>query len=66
MKAKQSQGQPSCCQNLFAKCTFSDLIKANPPATKGIYVLRIKSRTEATPQSIVAKARQLVTPVAVA
>jgi hypothetical protein len=50
----------SCCGNLFHEFVFEDLTNAKPPKRKGVYVVRVKSRTTEAPEAIVGKARKLV------
>ena len=54
---------PFCCESLFDGFTFAELTLANPPPKKGVYVLRIKTRTEETPRSIVRKVGQLASDI---
>lgn len=54
----KSQGK--CCANLFTEFEFQDLVSAEPPSKKGVYVIRIRSKSESTPEMMVEKTRQLV------
>jgi hypothetical protein len=50
----------NCCNNLFDDFTFEDLTSAKPPDVKGIYVVRIKCRSEVPLNDMVEKTRKLL------
>jgi hypothetical protein len=50
----------NCCNNLFDDFTFKDLTSVKPPDVKGIYVVRIKCRSEVPPNDMVEKTRKLL------
>jgi hypothetical protein len=50
----------NCCNNLFDDFTFEDLTSVKPPDVKGIYVVRIKCRSEVPPNDMVEKTRKLL------
>ena len=49
-----------CCSTLFTDFTFEDLTSADPPDEKGVYFIKVKSRSEVSPNVIIEKARQLL------
>lgn len=54
------KGRGECCANLFTEFEFQGLVSADPPSKKGVYVVRIKSKSESTPRMMVEKTRRLV------
>jgi len=63
LKAKQSQKLPCGCESLFRDFDFSNITTATPPKRKGVYVIQVKNRTQESPESIAAKAKQLISPI---
>jgi hypothetical protein len=49
-----------CCSNLFTDFTFEDLTNADPPDEKGVYVIKVKSKSEVPPIVMIEKTRQLL------
>jgi hypothetical protein len=49
-----------CCSTLFTDFTFKDLTSADPPDEKGVYIVKVKSRSEVSPDVMIKKARQLL------
>ena len=52
-----------CCSTLFTDFTFEDLTSADPPDEKGVYVIKVKSRSEVSPNVMIEKARQLLSSI---
>ena len=53
----------SCCSDLLVGFTFEDMVEAKPPREKGVYVVRIKNKSESLPEAMVSEAKQLITKV---
>jgi len=49
-----------CCSNIFTDFTFEDLTNADPPNEKGVYVIKVKSKSEVPPNVMIEKTRQLL------
>jgi len=49
-----------CCSDIFTDFTFEDLTNADPPDEKGVYVIKIKSKSEVPPSVMIEKTRQLL------
>jgi len=49
-----------CCSNLFANFKFEDLTCAQPPAEKGVYVIKIKNKNNVSPNTMVNKTHALI------
>lgn len=49
-----------CCSDIFTGFTFQDLTLAKPPNVKGVYVIRVKSRSEVPPNVMIEKTRRLL------
>jgi hypothetical protein len=49
-----------CCSTLFVDFTFQDLTSAKPPNDKGVYVIRVKRRSEVPLTVMIEKTRQLL------
>jgi hypothetical protein len=52
-----------CCSNLFTDFTFHDLTNAKPPNERGVYVIKVKSRSEVPPRVMIEKTRQLISSI---
>jgi hypothetical protein len=52
-----------CCSRLFADFTFQDLTGAKPPGEKGVYVIRIKCRSEVSPREMIGRTGRLISGV---
>lgn len=50
----------NCCNNLFDDFTFENLTSAKPPNERGIYVVRVKSRSEVPLNDMIEKTRKLL------
>ena len=53
----------SDCGDLFKEFVFEDLVEAKPPREKGMYVIRIKSRSDILPEAMISEAKQLIAKV---
>jgi len=53
----------SCCGDLFKQFVFEDLVEAKPPREKGVYVIRVKNRTDSLPEAMISGAKQLIAKV---
>ncbi len=53
----------SCCEDLFMEFVFEDLVEAKPPPEKGVYVIRIKNRSDSLPEAMISGAKQLIAKV---
>jgi len=42
---------------------FQDLVRAEPPREKGVYVIRIKKRSDNLPEAMISEAKQLIAKV---
>lgn len=49
-----------CCSTLFTDFTFQDLENADPPNEKGVYIIKVKSKSEVPPSVMIEKTRQLL------
>ncbi|MGB9693695.1 MAG: hypothetical protein ACPLYF_02515 [Fervidobacterium sp.] len=49
-----------CCGDLFVDFIFEDLTNAKPPNEKGVYAIRVKSKSEAPPDIMIMKTRKLL------
>ena len=52
--------QWECCDDLYTEFKFQDLVSAQPPKEKGVYVIRVRMRGEKT-KTITDKVQRLVT-----
>ena len=60
---KEQKDGDNCCGDLFNEFMFEDLVEAEPPREKGVYVIRIKSRSDILPEAMISEAKQLVAKV---
>jgi len=49
-----------CCSDLLVGFTFEDMVEAEPPSEKGVYVVRIRKRSERLPEAMISEAKQLM------
>jgi hypothetical protein len=49
-----------CCSNLFTDFTFQDLKSAEPPAKKGVYVIKVSGRGEVSPEFMIVQTEKLI------
>ncbi|NIO38579.1 hypothetical protein GTO27_12915 [Candidatus Bathyarchaeota archaeon] len=49
-----------CCSDLLVGFTFEDIVEAEPPSEKGVYVVRIRKRSERLPEAMISEAKQLM------
>jgi len=60
---EEPRGGDACCGDLFKEFVFEDLVEAKPPREKGVYVIRIKKRSDSLPEAMISEAKQLITKV---
>ena len=59
----EEQSHKGCCADLFDEYMFQDLVRAEPPREKGVYVIRIKKRSDNLPEAMISEAKQLIAKV---
>jgi len=59
----EEQSHNGCCATLFGEYEFQDLVRAEPPREKGVYVIRIKNRSDSLPEAMIREAKQLIAKV---
>ncbi|MEM2506992.1 MAG: hypothetical protein QXF61_08130 [Nitrososphaeria archaeon] len=50
----------ACCGKLFDDFKFEDLTCAKPPDKKGVYVIKVNSKSEVLPSDMIEKIRRLL------
>jgi hypothetical protein len=60
LSLKCGEEMAGCCSTLFVDFTFQDLTSAKPPNDKGVYVIRVKRRSEVPLTVMIEKTRQLL------
>jgi len=60
---KELKDGDKCCGDLFKEFVFEDLVEAKPPPEKGVYVIRIKNRSDSLPEAMISEAKQLIAKV---
>jgi hypothetical protein len=51
------------CSEFVKEFNFENLVEAKPPKQKGIYVIRIKKRSDTSPEAMISEAKQLIAKV---
>ncbi|MGB9693737.1 MAG: hypothetical protein ACPLYF_02725 [Fervidobacterium sp.] len=49
-----------CCSTLFTDFKFEDLTNSDPPSEKGVYIIKVKSKSEVPLNVMIEKTRQLL------
>lgn len=49
-----------CCSTIFTDFTFQDLTNADPPNEKGVYIIKVKSKSEVPQNVMIEKTRKLL------
>ena len=57
---EEPKGGDASCSDLFKEFVFEDLVEAKPPREKGVYVIRIKKRSDSLPEAMISEAKQLI------
>lgn len=57
---EESKGEDTCCDDLFKEFVFENLVEAKPPREKGVYVIRIKKRSDTLPEAMVSEAKKVI------
>ncbi len=55
--------QENCCNKLFADFKFQNIVDANPPEAKGVYVIRIKKRGKTSIEEMIRRTEKLVSKI---
>ena len=55
--------QKNCCNKLFTDFKFQNIMDADPPEAKGVYVIRIKKRGKTLIEEMIRRTEKLVSKI---